>query len=125
MSETSIQISESIDLLHQNLNEIAQVGEWANLMGYRNTKKFSRCFLRYYEVRPCKILISIRLKSIYSELRTGAHSNFEIARRHSLPDEKALNKFVKYHLTCCPKELKKVPEKEFYREVEKFGSKIR
>lgn len=125
MGIESLHISESIETLSENLRQVAQVGEWADLMGYQNPKKFSRRFLRHYAVRPCKMLISVRLKSIYEELRSDNCSNFEIARRHSLPDEKALNKFVNYHLGCCPSRLKAMPEHRFNNKMEKFGSKIR
>lgn len=125
MNAQSTHISESINVLNANLFDVAQVGEWADLMGYDNAKKFSRRFLRHYEVRPGKILVSLRLKSIYKELRSGLYSNFRIARRHNLPDEKGLNKFVNYHLSCCPSKLQVMPVDEFNALMEKFGSKIR
>jgi methylphosphotriester-DNA--protein-cysteine methyltransferase len=124
MNTESLDISESIETLNVNLRQVAQVGEWANLMGYQNAKKFSRRFLRHYAVRPCRMLVAIRLKSIFKDLQTGNYSNFEIARRHSLPDEKALNKFVNYHLGCCPSELESMTEPLFKEKMEKFGSKI-
>jgi methylphosphotriester-DNA--protein-cysteine methyltransferase len=125
MNVQSTHISESIDVLNDHLIQVAQVGEWADLMGYQNPKKFSRKFLRYYEVRPCKMLVMVRLKSIYQHLKKAEYSNFQIARHHSLPDEKALNKFVNYHLGCCPRQLKRMPENQFKEELEKFGSEIR
>lgn len=125
MSTESIHISESIETLNANLRQIAQVGEWADLMGYQNPKKFSRRFLRHYAIRPCRMLIAIRLKSIYRQLQADNYSNFEIARRHSLPDEKALNKFVNYHLGCCPSQLEAMTEDRFKEKMEKFGSEIR
>ncbi len=129
MDTQVIPISLSIDLLEKNLIKIAQVGEWADLMGYKTTKNFSRKFLRHYSIRPCKILTSIRLKSIYQQLHNGKISNFEVARRHSLPDEKALNKFVNYHLNCCPSQLKLMSENQLNARLEKlivkFDSKVR
>ena len=124
MNAQSTHISESINVLNANLFNVAQVGEWADLMGYKNAKKFSRRFLRHYDVRPCKILISLRLKSIYKELQGGRFSNFRIARRHNLPDEKGLNKFVNYHLNCCPSELRRISVEEFNNRMKKFGSKL-
>lgn len=124
MGDQDMHISNSIEVLNNNLIEVAQVREWANLMGYQNPKKFSRRFLRYYAVRPCKILVAIRLESIYKQLQTRNYSNFQVARQHSLPDEKALNKFVNYHFGCCPSELQRIPEEEFQAGLEKFGSKI-
>lgn len=124
MNGRCVDISDSIGVLSDNLIQIAQVGEWADLMGYQNTKEFSRKFLRYYAVRPCKILVAVRLQSIFRQLQTGTHSNFEIARLHCLPDEIALNKFVNYHLDCCPRKLKSMTVEEFEAQLEKFGSKI-
>lgn len=125
MSTESNHISESIETLNANLRQVAQVGEWADLMGYQNPKKFSRRFLRHYAIRPCRMLVAIRLKSIYKQLQADNYSNFEIARRHSLPDEKALNKFVNYHLGCCPSQLEAMTEDCFKEKMEKFGSEIR
>lgn len=125
MSTNSMHISESIETLNENLRRVAQVGEWANLMGYQSPKKFSRRFLRHYAVRPGRILVATRLESIYEDLQSGDYSNFGIARRHSLPDEKALNKFVNYHLDCCPSRLKRMQQQRFKEKMEKFGSKIR
>lgn len=122
MREQAPHISESINVLCDNLSKVAQVGEWADLMGYGNSKKFSRRFLNHYSVRPCKILISIRLKSIYRQLQNTSKSNYEIARLHSLPDEKALNKFVNYHFGCSPSQLKVMTEKSFKTEMEKYCS---
>lgn len=115
MNANSLHISESIEVLNENLIDVAQVREWADLMGYGSTKKFSRRFLHYFSVRPCKILVHIRLKSIYGQLRGGQLSNFEIACCHSMTDEKALNKYVNYHLGCSPRKLKTMPEKQFIR----------
>lgn len=125
MNAQPTHISESIDVLNDHLIQIAQVGEWADLMGYSNAKKFSRRFLRHFEVRPCKMLEAVRLKSIYQHLKKAEYSNFQIARRHSLPDEKALNKFVNYHFGCCPRQLKLMAAEEFGVQLEKFGSEIR
>lgn len=124
-SKTSNNISSSIDRLKANLSNVARVEEWARLMGYKNPKKFSRKFLRHHLVRPQKILEFIRLKSIIHQLRRGKSSNFEIARRHGIPDEKALNKFTNYHLGYSPTDLKTMPKKQLKKELEIFGSKVR
>ena len=119
---TQIQhISQSVEVLHNSLSEIGRVVEWAERMGYNNPRRFSRRFLHYYEERPCKTLAVVRLVSIFKKLQNGNHSNFRIARLHSLPDEKALNKFVNYHLNCCPSELGTMHEKDFYSRLNKLG----
>lgn len=119
-----VDISKSIDKLDSNLTEVARVAEWADLMGYQSPKKFSRRFLRHYSTRPNQVLNYIRLKSISKLLRGTGMSNFEIAQKHGIPDEKGLNKFVNYHLGCSPSKIKKMPEKNLNTKLEKLGSKI-
>jgi transcriptional regulator GlxA family with amidase domain len=119
------QISASIKKLEANLSQTARVEEWAELMGYNCPKKFARKFLRYYSVRPIKMLEYIRLKSITHYLCQGEYSNFEIARLHGIPDEIALNKFVNYHMGCSPSEIRKLSGEQLAEKIEKFGSKIR
>jgi transcriptional regulator GlxA family with amidase domain len=119
------QISASIKKLEANLSQTARVEEWAELMGYKCPKKFARKFLRYYSVRPIKMLEFIRLRSIACQLRQGLYSNFEIARNHGIPDEIALNKFVNYHLGCSPSMVKRLSENQLEEKLKKFGSSIR
>jgi transcriptional regulator GlxA family with amidase domain len=119
------QISASIKKLEANLSQTARVEEWAELMGYKCPKKFARKFLRYYSVRPIKMLEFIRLRSIACQLRQGLYSNFEIARNHGIPDEIALNKFVNYHLECSPSMVKRLSENQLEEKLKKFGSSIR
>ena len=123
-----VDISNSLNVLRENLSRAARVSEWAELMGYNCPKKFSRRFVRYYYVRPQKMLEYVRIKSILSDLRKGDCSNFEIARKHGIPDEIALNKFVHYHLDCSPSDLKRMAaerfEKKLKMKAEKLGSKI-
>ncbi len=125
MGSQRIHISKSVEILKNNLITIAQVNEWAALMGYCSTKEFSRKFLRYYLVRPCKMLEYIRLKSIHQQLKADKFSNFQIARQHALPDEIALNKFVNYHLGCCPSKLAVLNKDQLHQKMEKFGSNFR
>lgn len=120
-----VNITRAVDLLKANLMEVARVTEWANLMGYKNPKKFSRRFLRHYTIRPQPVLEYTRLKSIIKELRENRRSNFEIARTHGIPDEKGLNKFTNYHLNSSPTELKELSEQQIQDKLEKLGSKVR
>ncbi|MDZ7695065.1 MAG: helix-turn-helix domain-containing protein [Balneolaceae bacterium] len=126
MSSGTVNISRAVDVLKSNLIHVARVTEWASVMGYNNPKKFSRKFLRYHAVRPQKMLEYIRLKSIIQDLRDGnGISNFEIARTHGIPDEKALNKFINYHLGCPPTDVKEMSEEKIKDKLEKLGSKVR
>lgn len=118
-------ISNSVEVLKDNLGKIARVSEWADMMGYDCPKKFARKFLRHYYKRPQTTLKNLRLKCILNDLRENRMSNFEIARKYGIPDEIALNKFINYHLDCSPTDIKKMPDQEFSVTLEKFGSKVR
>ncbi|MDR8390623.1 hypothetical protein NC796_05700 [Aliifodinibius sp. S!AR15-10] len=125
MRRETVNITRAVDLLEANLMDVARVTEWANLMGYKNPKKFSRRFLRHYTVRPQPVLEYTRLKSIIDQLRNTNRSNFDIARTHGIPDEKGLNKFTNYHLDSSPTDLKKMPEQKIREKLERLGSKVR
>jgi transcriptional regulator GlxA family with amidase domain len=110
MKEKSKPIELAVKELKENLDTVARVSEWADLMGYKRTKLFSRHFLKQHSIRPKKILLKIRLKSIIQILQNSQKSCYEIARLHSLPDEKALNSFVKRHLGISPSKVKTLEE---------------
>lgn len=125
MNTNDQEISMAIEELEANLSNTSRVEDWAELMGYECPRKFARKFLRYFAVRPIKMLKYIRLKSITRQLRKSDISNFEIARQHGIPDEIALNKFINYHVDCSPTEVKRMSDKQLRERFEKFGSKIR
>jgi len=125
MNTNDQELSHAIEELEANLSKTSRVEDWAELMGYNCPKKFARSFLRYYEVRPIRMLEYIRLKNITHQLRNSSLSNFEIARKHGIPDEVALNKFINYHVGCSPTEVKRMSDEEFREKFEKFGSNIR
>lgn len=124
MEKEVVCISRAVDILADNLKKVARVTEWAELMGYKNAKYFSRKFCRHHDMRPQKVLELIRLKSIITQLRKNNTSNFRIAKQHGIPDEIALNKFTNYHLGCSPTALKKMPENELQKMLERLGSKV-
>lgn len=125
MSTKAYQISEAVEILSNNLSEIARVTEWSEIMGYKNTQKFSYKFLKHYKIRPLKVLDFKRLVSIVEMLKSKKnYSCLTIAHRHSLPDEKALNNFTNYHLGCAPTDLKVMSETEINERLKKFGNKI-
>jgi methylphosphotriester-DNA--protein-cysteine methyltransferase len=125
MGRETVCISRAVEMLEDNLMKVARVIEWADLMGYKSPKRFSRKFLRHHEVRPQRVLEFVRLKSITCDLRNNNASNFEIARAHDIPDEKALNKFTNYHLGCSPTDLKMMSEYQLEKTLERLDSKIR
>ena len=112
MEELSKPISRALEELKENLSEVARVSEWCELMGYNSVQNFTYHFIKYYGDRPHKYLVYIRLESIISELRNNCKSNLQIARDHSLPEEKALNNFTNYYLGHSPTDLKRMQEME-------------
>jgi len=115
----------AVEELMANLTEVARVFEWADLMGYEDPKRFSEKFLRYYGVRPQKIMELVRLESIIRYLRSEeGYSNYKVARLHSLPCEKTLNNFTNYHAGYSPTALKHKSREEVDSLMEELWSKI-
>jgi methylphosphotriester-DNA--protein-cysteine methyltransferase len=94
--------------LKANLDTVARVYEWAELMNYKKPKLFARHFLRHWGKPPSAVMVIVRLKSIIAQLRNTDNSCFQIARMHGMTDEKALNNFVNRHLSCSPTRVKAV-----------------
>jgi len=115
----------AVEELMANLTEVARVFEWADLMGYEDPKRFSEKFLRYYGVRPQKIMELVRLESIIRYLRSEeGYSNYKVARLHSLPCEKTLNNFTNYHAGYSPTALKHKSREEVDSLMEELWSKV-
>jgi len=115
----------AVEELMANLTEVARVFEWADLMGYEDPKRFSEKFLRYYGVRPQKIMELVRLESIIRYLRSEeGYSNYKVARLHSLPCEKTLNNFTNYHAGYSPTALKHKSREEIDSLMEELWSKV-
>jgi len=115
----------AVEELMANLTEVARVFEWADLMGYEDPKRFSEKFLRYYGVRPQKIMELVRLESIIRYLRSDeGYSNYKVARLHSLPCEKTLNNFTNYHAGYSPTALKHKSREEVDSLMEELWSKV-
>ncbi|NGP88123.1 AraC family transcriptional regulator [Fodinibius halophilus] len=105
-------IGDAIAELERHLDSVARVYEWAYLMNYKDSKLFSRHFLRHFRLRPSKVLKRVRLQSIIKQLRQNGESCIKIAWAHSLPDEKALYNFTNRHLAKSPTQLKALSDKE-------------
>lgn len=120
MSEETIAIA--IRELEDNLSKIGRVNEWAEHLGFDNSKKFSRYFLRYFKIRPQKVIDYIRLKNVVKMLRHDQElTNCEIARLVSIPNEKSLYNFINYHLGCSPTKIKLLSERSLKNLFEEQG----
>ncbi len=125
MREKKKSISIAVNQLSENLSDVGRVSEWAELIGYEDPKEFSEDFIRHYDVRPHKMMDLVRIKSIIKHLRDGEKiSNHRIARAHSLPDEKALNNYLNYHLGYAPREIKSMPTNELQSLLDDHERKI-
>jgi len=121
MKEKPKPIELAVKELEENLDTVARITEWAELMGYKRSKLFSRHFLKHYGIRPEKMLVNIRLRSITIKLQRGQKNCYEIARLHSLPDEKALNNFTNRHLGVSPSKIKKMDFNNLQELLENSG----
>lgn len=116
------QIRDAVEELKANLDKVARVYEWAELMGYESSKLFYSHFLKYYRCLPSEVLKHVRLQSIITMLQSN-RSCREVAWAHSLPDEKALNNYTNYHLGISPGKIKRLSPKEIVEITEKLRSK--
>jgi|GEM_PF-1135966 len=109
MEKKNIPIGQAIPILEPNLDRIARVTEWAEVMGYRSHKKFRREFVRFYKINPGKVLTSIRLIHIIECLGDSEGVSFnEIAWDYSMNDHNELYGFVKRHTGYSPSEIKQM-----------------
>lgn len=117
-------IEDAVEELKINLETVARVYEWADLMDYENPKIFTRHFLRHFGRRPSEVLKEVRLESIITQLRKNGDSCLQVAQAHSLPDEKALNNYTNRHLDISPNKIKRLSDKELRNLMGNPGSRI-
>lgn len=55
--------------LRNNLDKVARIYEWAELMGYDRVKQFTRHFIKYFRKSPSQTLNRIRIVSIVKQLK--------------------------------------------------------
>lgn len=115
-------IQDAVKELKINLDKVARVYEWAELMGYKNSKLFSSHFLKHYRCLPSGVLKQVRLLSIITMLQSDKSCR-EVAWEHSLPHEKALNNYTNYHLGISPRGIKSLPPNKLEEIVKKLKSK--
>lgn len=115
-------MGDAVEELKANLDTVARVYEWARLMGYKNPKLFGRHFIRRFRSRPSEMLKQIRLRSIISTLRRNNKPCAEVAWKHSLPDEKALNNYTNRHAGYSPSQIREMSDQEIQALLKgKFG----
>ncbi len=94
-------------VLREKLSEIHTVSEWADLLGFKSDKTFSRKYRNKKGKRPKHVLIKTKLdRALYLLKNNSGMSCYEVAQEIGKKDEKALNFFFKTHLGMSPTESK-------------------
>lgn len=118
-------IESAVEELKSNLDTVARVYEWSELMRYEEVKLFSRHFLRHFRCRPIKVLTEIRIQSIIKMLTNTNKPCFEIAWKHSMTDEKSLNNYLNRHLGLSPSIVRELSFAEIRKTLKSRGVKVR
>lgn len=96
--------------LHENIDKVATVTEWARYFGYEDINTFRNVIWNKYEKLPSDILKEARIKKSKKLLENSDKTYREIASEIGLPDGKALFKYFTYHLDTPPSAFR---EKEY------------
>jgi len=98
-----LKLSNAIQILDENLDEIYTVTQWAERAGFKDAKYFSRLFRNRFGIRPKKY---IKLKKLerFDELikQKPPILHYEIALNLGLADETGLYKYIKRHTRESP-----------------------
>lgn len=101
-------IEDAVKVAESMLDRLCSVQEWADEMGFDDSKLFSRAFRKQFGLRPSKYLPLMKVKRAEELLRSDENlKHFEIARQLGLQDEQAFYKFMKYHTGHAPSFFKK------------------
>ena len=100
-------IEQAITVLDENITSICTVKEWAELMGVKSEKYFTRKIRATFRMSPYKMIVEKKLEVITQKLQNSSDEIlFSIALDLGFADNNALYKFVKRHTGKSPTELK-------------------
>lgn len=120
MEDNKLPISKAIDVLILNISNIDSTFEWSQKMHWTCPVHFSRNFKRMYGIRPSQLLIDIKVKIAIDLIQCERQiSCFDISKHIGKRDDKALNKFLKYHTGHPPSWFRKNQSYQF-----KFDNKF-
>lgn len=105
-----VPIDQCTQILKGNIRSVDRVGEWCEICGYKDVKKFSRLIRNHYRMRPKKMMNKLKIEMAIKLLSETEMGCYEIAREIGKPDEKALYSFIKQQKNESP---------EFYRRKNK------
>ncbi|HKK25584.1 MAG TPA: helix-turn-helix domain-containing protein [Gracilimonas sp.] len=91
-------IEKALKILEENISMIFSVSEWAEAVGYKNTKNFYRHFRKHYHETPKSIIIEYKLMHIKKIMQKYPNEKFLfIAWEANFNDDHHLRQFVYTH----------------------------
>ncbi len=100
-------IEKSFEVLRPNIQQIRTVQEWSEEMGCNDPKYFARLFRRNFGYTTKTALIKVRVEKLIDCVKENPEQkNYCCAREIGLPDEIALNKYLRKHTGKNPTQFK-------------------
>ncbi|TYP93624.1 AraC-type DNA-binding protein [Fodinibius salinus] len=117
-------IGEALSILQDEVCHIITVQYWAQAVGYECSKKFSNVFRNEFGKRPQPVLISFRTRKAIALVRKSNLSNYEIAQKLKLRNEKGLYQFVKEQTGHSPTAIQNMVASDYQRLQKRLCNKI-
>lgn len=120
----SLHISQAMDRLQKEGLDIVTVTGWSRKMNYEDPTRFSDEFRREFGRRPQPVLLAFRVRKAIQLLREENLTNYEIARKLKLRNEKGLYQFIKHHAGHAPSNIATLPKQEYEELLERLEKNI-
>lgn len=117
-------IAEALSILESNFRDIVTVTGWSRHMGYDDAVTFSNDFRRAFGCRPQPVLLAYRARKAIQLLRKNKLTNYEIARKLNLRNEKGLYQFLKHQTAYAPNTIASLPDETYQSLTERLDKKI-
>ena len=102
-------MQQAILILEQHISTIKTVSEWADKMGYKSERYFSRKIRNYFGKRPKELIVEMKITKIHECISHSPDDMYySIAKKFGFEDDNAFYKFVKRHTGKSPTELKTI-----------------
>ncbi|MEQ8578714.1 MAG: helix-turn-helix domain-containing protein [Balneola sp.] len=102
------EIENAITVLKPKIREVRTVHEWSMEMGCSDPKYFARLFRRHFGITCKEALIRVRVEKLFDCIQKNPYQkNYCDAQEVGLPDEVALNKYLRTHIGKNPTEFKR------------------
>ena len=96
-------IEQANEILKKNIDKITSSRKWKEMMGWQNEAKFSRAYRKLCGIRPSGRVVELKVAVAIELLKNNRElSCFDIAQHIGKANDKALNKFLKYHTGKSP-----------------------